>query len=108
MSKDRGYSWETDASMVSCVGAEEWERLREAVEAAKRIVDVSYRRAVGEVEVMRMVVRERGEVRGRGFGGRFFRPDGRIRGEWVTVVGSGGEGDLGALDGGSRAWERLA
>jgi len=84
-------------------GDVDWERLREAVEAAKRIVDESCRRAVGEVEVMRMVLREGGAD--RRFGGKFFRPDRSGRGRWESVFGRGGGGRTGALDAGDGAWE---
>jgi hypothetical protein len=82
---------------------DEWARLCEAVEAAKQIVDESCRRAAGEVEVMRMVLRE-GTNGGR-FGGKFFRPDRSGRGRWESVFRRGEGGRTGALDAGGGAWE---
>lgn len=86
-----------------CGEESEWARLREAVEAAKRIVDESCRRAVGEVEVMRMVLRE--GTNGVRFGGKFFRPERSGRGRWESVFGQGEGGRTGALDVGDGAWE---
>ena len=86
-----------------CGEVSEWVRLREAVEAAKRIVDESCRRAVGEVEVMRMVLRE--GTNGVRFGGKFFRPERSGRGRWESVFGRGDAVRTGALDAGDGAWE---